>query len=227
MVNMAACQRDVIDFWEKAKGLMIRHERDKILFNGNECVAYYVSNKPTVKIFIDKVKVEDDRLTIFYRSVYDNRQMETKPYGVRFLKTPSKTTKGMVLERDSCFMLMPTEGIRNLILNSIPKHTPTTQTVEEENKEFWEEVYWLVSKCANVSITMQGKYILQVQYDGDNGCEMIRNETLKSLEVDTDALFLTFDGNDEPYETLYHDCYNITCSSATKKAIVKEILDNL
>lgn len=208
MTNMSNCQKDVIDFWKKVEVLMIRHERDEILFNGNECVAYYASNKPTVKIFIDKVKVEGDRLTIFYRSVYDNRQMETKPYGVTF-------------------MLVPTEGTINLILNSIPKHTPTTQTVEEENKEFWEEVYWLVSKCPNVSLTMQGKYILQVQYDGDNGCEMIRNETLKSLEVDTDTLSLAFDGNDAPYEALSYNCYRITCSSATKKAIVKEILDNL
>ena len=208
MVNMSSCQKDVIDFWKKVKVLMVRHERDEILFNGNECLVYNVSNKPTVKVFIDKVKVEDDRLTIFYRNVYDNRQMETKPYGVTF-------------------MLVPTEGIRNLILNSIPKHTPTTQTVEEENKEFWEEVYWLVSKCPNVSLTMQGKYILQVQYDGDNGCEMIRNETLKSLEVDTDTLSLAFDGNDAPYEALHDNCYRITCSSAKKKAIVKEILDNL
>jgi hypothetical protein len=208
MVNMSSCQKDVIDFWKKVEVLMIRYGRDEILFNGNECVAYNVSNKPTVKVFIDKVKVEGDNLTIFYRNVYDNRQMETKPYGVTF-------------------MLVPTEGIRNLILNKIPKHTPTTQTVEEENKEFWEEVYWLVSRCANVSLTMQGKYILQVQYDGDDGCEMIRNETLKSLEVDTDTLSLAFDGNDAPYEALHDNCYRITCSSATKKAIVKEILDNL
>lgn len=208
MVSMSSCQKDVIDFWKKVEVLMIRHERNEILFNGNKCVAYYASNKPTVKIFIDKVKVEGDNLTIFYRSVYDNRQRETKPYGVTF-------------------MLVSTEGTINLILNSIPKHTPTTQTVEEENKEFWEEVYWLVSKCPNVSLTMQGKYILQVQYDGDNGCEMIRNETLKSIEVDTDTLSLAFDGNDVPYEVLHDNCYRITCSSATKNAIVKEILDNL